>query len=81
VIEAFDTTLELARTMDELGYEALWLAEHHFQHEGYECIPNIPLLAVHIANHTKRLKIGCGFNIIPTWHPIGWRRTTPPRTS
>ncbi|PYN13102.1 MAG: hypothetical protein DME05_19735, partial [Candidatus Rokuibacteriota bacterium] len=20
--------------------------------------------------HTKRLKIGCGFNIIPTWHPI-----------
>ncbi len=70
VIEAFDTTLELAQTMDELGYEALWLAEHHFQHEGYECIPNIPLLAVHIANHTKRLKIGCGFNIIPTWHPI-----------
>jgi len=70
VIEAFDTTLELARTMDELGYEALWLAEHHFQHEGYECIPNIPLLAVHIANHTRRLKIGCGFNITPTWHPI-----------
>jgi len=70
VIEAFDTTLELAQTMDELGYEALWLAEHHFQHEGYECIPNIPLLAVHIANHTRRLKIGCGFNIIPTWHPI-----------
>jgi len=56
--------------MDELGYEALWLAEHHFQHEGYECIPNIPLLAVHIANHTRRLKIGCGFNITPTWHPI-----------
>ena len=70
VIEAFATTLELAQTMDELGYEALWLAEHHFQHEGYECIPNIPLLAVHIANHTRRLKIGCGFNIIPTWHPI-----------
>src|SRR2546427_12446472 len=30
----------------------------------------MPLLAVHIANHTKRLKIGCAFNIIPTWHPI-----------
>ena len=56
--------------MDELGYDSLWLAEHHFQHEGYECIPNIPLLAVHIANHTRRLKIGCGFNIMPTWHPL-----------
>src|SRR6266498_5849078 len=70
LIEAFATAAALARAADTLGYEALWLAEHHFQHEGYECIPNIPLLAVHIANHTKRLKIGCGFNIIPTWHPI-----------
>ena len=70
LIEVFDTAVELARAVDALGYETLWLAEHHFQHEGYECIPNIPLLAVHIANHTKRLKIGCGFNIIPTWHPI-----------
>jgi alkanesulfonate monooxygenase SsuD/methylene tetrahydromethanopterin reductase-like flavin-dependent oxidoreductase (luciferase family) len=81
VIEAFETTLELAKTMDELGYEALWLAEHHFQHEGYECIPNIPLLAVHIANHTRRLKIGCGFNITPTWHPIRLPKTTRPPTS
>ena len=70
LIEAFDTSRALARAADALGYETLWLAEHHFQHEGYECIPNIPLLAVHIANQTRRLKIGCGFNITPTWHPI-----------
>src|SRR6059058_6591566 len=66
----FEKTEAVAKKMDALGFDTLWLAEHHFQHEGYECIPNIPLLAVHIANHTKRLKIGCGFNIIPTWHPI-----------
>jgi len=66
----FEKTDAIARCMDDHGYHILWLAEHHFQHEGYECIPNIPLLAVHIANHTRRLKIGCGFNIIPTWHPI-----------
>ena len=66
----FEKTEAIAKTMDTLGYDTLWLAEHHFQHEGYECIPNIPLLAVHIANHTRRLKIGCGFNITPTWHPI-----------
>ena len=70
LIEALDTTVELAQTMDVLGYDVLWLAEHHFQSEGYECIPNIPMLAVHVAHQTKRIKIGCAFNIAPTWHPL-----------
>jgi alkanesulfonate monooxygenase SsuD/methylene tetrahydromethanopterin reductase-like flavin-dependent oxidoreductase (luciferase family) len=56
--------------MDALGFDTLWLAEHHFQHEGYECIPNILMLAVHLAHVTKRLRIGCGFNIAPMWHPL-----------
>jgi len=68
--ETFDTAIALARATDALGYETLWLAEHHFQHEGYECIPNIPMLAVELAHHTKRIKIGCAFNIVPTWHPL-----------
>ncbi len=70
LIEAFDTTLELAQLMDRLGYSTLWLAEHHFQPEGYECIPNILMLAVHLAQHTERIKICCGFNIAPMWHPL-----------
>ena len=56
--------------MDEHGYHTLWLAEHHFQHEGYECIPNIMMAAVHLAHLTTRLRIGCGFNIAPMWHPL-----------
>ena len=70
LIEAFDTTVALARAADTLGYETLWLAEHHFQHEGYECLPNIPMLAVDLAHRTKRVKIGCAFNVVPTWHPL-----------
>ena len=70
LVEVFDTTRELARACDELGYETLWLAEHHFQHEGYEVIPNIPLLAVDLAHRTRRVKIGCAFNVVPTWHPL-----------
>ena len=68
--ETFDTAVALAEATDTLGYETLWLAEHHFQHEGYECIPNIPLLAVDLAHRTRRVKIGCAFNIVPTWHPL-----------
>ena len=66
----FQKTEDVARVMDECGYHAIWLAEHHFQHEGYECLPNILMLAVHLAHVTPRIRIGCGFNIAPMWHPL-----------
>jgi alkanesulfonate monooxygenase SsuD/methylene tetrahydromethanopterin reductase-like flavin-dependent oxidoreductase (luciferase family) len=28
------------------------------------------MMAVHLAQVTKRIKIGCGFNIAPMWHPL-----------
>jgi len=59
-----------AKAMDRLGYGAFWMAEHHFQPEGTECLPNIILLAVHLAHLTKRLKFHTGFNITPMWHPL-----------
>ena len=66
----FDKCEALARCMDEHGYHTLWFAEHHFQHEGYEVIPNIPMLGVHLAHLTETLRFGCGFNITPMWHPL-----------
>jgi len=66
----FETATQLATTMDRLGFDTLWLAEHHFQREGYECIPNILMLALHLAHLTQRLRFGCGFNVTPMWHPL-----------
>ena len=60
----------IAVLMDRLGYDTLWLGEHHFQHEGHECIPNPLLLGVHLSHLTHRLKFGCAFNITPNWHPL-----------
>ncbi len=56
--------------MDRLGYNAFWMAEHHFQREGTECIPNVLMMAMHLSHVTKNLKLGCGFNIAPMWHPL-----------
>jgi len=70
LIESFETARQAAVLMDELNFYALWMAEHHFQREGYECIPNIILLSTHLAAQTKTLKFGCGFNIVPMWHPL-----------
>lgn len=66
----FAKSESIARLMDRLEYETLWLGEHHFQHEGHECIPNPLMLGVHLSHLTSRLKFGCAFNITPNWHPL-----------
>jgi alkanesulfonate monooxygenase SsuD/methylene tetrahydromethanopterin reductase-like flavin-dependent oxidoreductase (luciferase family) len=70
LVEAFQMAKEVAQLMDELGYYCLWTAEHHFQREGYEVFPNLILLSTWLATQTRRLKLGCAFNILPMWHPI-----------
>ena len=70
LMESLDTAAQLSDLMDRRGFDTLWMAEHHFQHEGYETIPNIILLGTHLASRTKTLKFGCAFNIVPMWHPL-----------
>jgi len=70
VVQAYDNSVALAKHMDNLGYYCMWTAEHHFQREGYECLPNLILLGVHLAGLTQRLKFGSAFNVVPMWHPL-----------
>jgi alkanesulfonate monooxygenase SsuD/methylene tetrahydromethanopterin reductase-like flavin-dependent oxidoreductase (luciferase family) len=66
----FEKSEAIAQLMDRTGWDTLWLAEHHFQVEGYEVMPNLLMAAVHLCHLTQHLKIGCGFNIAPMWHPL-----------
>ena len=70
LVTALDKASNIAKTMDNFGYDTMWMAEHHFQPEGYECIPNVLMLAVHLAHLTENIRLGCGFNIAPMWHPL-----------
>jgi len=70
VVESMETATLVAQLMDELGFYALWMAEHHFQHEGYETIPNLMLMGLHLASKTTRLKLGAAFNVVPAWNPL-----------
>ncbi len=67
---ALSKATAIAQLLDRTGYHSFWMAEHHFQPEGYECIPNIVMLNVHLAHLTKNIKLGCAFNISPMWHPL-----------
>src|SRR3954451_20233168 len=68
--EVFATAKDVAQTMDDLGFDVLWMAEHHFQREGYEVIPNLIQTGLWLATQTRKLKFGCAFNVLPMWHPI-----------
>src|SRR5580692_5859725 len=55
---------------ERLGYDSFWLTEHHFQHEGYEVVPNGLLFSAFLAARTTRLRIGTMFNVVGQWHPL-----------
>jgi alkanesulfonate monooxygenase SsuD/methylene tetrahydromethanopterin reductase-like flavin-dependent oxidoreductase (luciferase family) len=70
LVEGMAMAQDVAQEMDALGYDTLWMAEHHFQREGYEVIPNLILLGTYLATQTRQLKYGCAFNVTPMWHPV-----------
>ncbi|MGE0881295.1 MAG: LLM class flavin-dependent oxidoreductase [Acidimicrobiia bacterium] len=69
-IACYENLEHWARTMDRLGYDTMWLTEHHFQYEGYEVVPNLVMFGLHLVSLTERLRLGQMFNIVPQWHPL-----------
>jgi alkanesulfonate monooxygenase SsuD/methylene tetrahydromethanopterin reductase-like flavin-dependent oxidoreductase (luciferase family) len=64
-----------ARALDRIdmmessgGYEAVWLAEHHFN--TYSVCPSVHLMGMQVAARTKRLRIGTAISIAPMYHPL-----------
>ena len=55
---------------EELGFEAMWLGEHHFGPYGVGDLPNPILLGADFAARNSRIRIGQMANIAPWWHPI-----------
>lgn len=55
---------------EEIGFEAMWLGEHHFGPYGVGDLPNPILLGADLAARTSRIRIGQMANIAPWWHPI-----------
>ena len=55
--EALSWSVDIAQHLDNLGYDEFWMAEHHFQPEGYECIPNLLMMGLYLATQTKRAQI------------------------
>ena len=64
----FDRALDQMAYAEELGFDSVWLAEHHFSNYGFS--PNPLLLAVKAAQVTRRIRIGTAVLVLPLWHPV-----------
>ena len=54
--------------MDTAGYDAVWLAEHHFS--GFSVCPSVHMMGAMAAARTKRLRIGTGVSLAPFYNPL-----------
>lgn len=64
----FDEVLEEIELGEQLGFESVWLPEHHFAI--YGMLGNPLLLAAAVAQRTKRMKIGTAVMVLPFQHPL-----------
>jgi natural product biosynthesis luciferase-like monooxygenase protein len=55
--------------MDRLGYDHIWVTEHHFANYG-GALPHPPTFLSAIARTTKRIRLGVAINVLPLHNPI-----------
>jgi alkanesulfonate monooxygenase SsuD/methylene tetrahydromethanopterin reductase-like flavin-dependent oxidoreductase (luciferase family) len=60
--------LDRFEIMDRTGYDAVWLAEHHFS--GFSVCPSVHMMGTMAAARTKRLRIGMAVSLAPFYNPL-----------
>ena len=66
--QLYEEILAEAELADELGFDGIYVPEHHMSPDGYLCAPVLFLAA--IAARTKRIRLGTSIMHLPQWHPI-----------
>ena len=64
----YETALERFSIMDQTGYDAVWLAEHHFS--SFSVCPSVHMMGTMAAARTKRLRIGTAVSLAPFYNPL-----------
>ena len=68
--EVLEVTRRHAVMADELGYDRIWLGEHHFDVDGTDASPNPIMLATDLAARTSRIRFGMAAVSLTLWHPL-----------
>jgi limonene 1,2-monooxygenase len=65
---ALERDLELIVHLDRLGFDEVWIGEHHSA--GYEIIASPEVFIATAAERTKHIRLGSGVNSLPYHHPL-----------
>lgn len=68
--EVLQAARKHAAMADELGFDGIWVGEHHFDADGVDASANPIMLAADLAARTKRLRLGLAAVQLPLWHPV-----------
>ncbi len=68
IATVYQRGLERIEIMDQNGYDAVWLTEHHFN--DYSVCPSIPVIGTYAAARTKHIRIGTGVCLAGFYHPL-----------
>lgn len=66
--QLYRETLEQAVQAEELGFDSIWLSEHHFTSEGY--LPCLTAVLGTLAARTTRARLGTAVLLAPLHHPL-----------
>lgn len=66
--EVIEDSLYYAQCAERMGFESVWVLEHHFTKYGI-CSSTITM-ASYLLGMTKKLKVGTAINIVPIEHPV-----------
>ncbi|WP_026412044.1 LLM class flavin-dependent oxidoreductase [Actinomadura oligospora] len=66
--EVYEYQIEIVELLEELGFDGVWIAEHHFRE--YGTVPNIFTMLANLAARTERLRLGTGIVVLPLHNPI-----------
>ncbi|MEJ2609267.1 MAG: LLM class flavin-dependent oxidoreductase [Candidatus Thiodiazotropha sp.] len=68
IVRAFRESVETVIHAETLGFEQVWLTEHHFN--AFSVSASIFPLLAHLAAKTKRIKLGAGAILLPFHDPL-----------
>jgi alkanesulfonate monooxygenase SsuD/methylene tetrahydromethanopterin reductase-like flavin-dependent oxidoreductase (luciferase family) len=60
--------LRYAQLAEKVGFDSLWMPEHHFT--DYMVTPNVPQLLAWVAGQTETLRLGTAVSVLPWQDPI-----------
>jgi alkanesulfonate monooxygenase SsuD/methylene tetrahydromethanopterin reductase-like flavin-dependent oxidoreductase (luciferase family) len=66
--ELYHQSLAQVQAAEQLGFDSIWLTEHHFTDDGY--LPALMPAAAAIAARTTRVTIGTYVLLAPFYHPL-----------